>query len=332
MNKTLRGRLFSWTKRLLPIIAFAVPLSILYRLYPESFNMTWKGRTYYLFFIWLLVLETILNWEVLEKSLWKPKPLKTIILLVSLFLPTIYVFVANYASLNASIIEFASKYGVLSDLVGLMPLAIEYLVFTVTLTLIIIAEHGVETLPKYSLSIFFLGILGLVYLVDNLYPYGRFIPFQIIVPATSQLAANVLSTMGFKTTLSNSVDPACGLITIIKVYNAQDVFLWGFGVAWPCAGVDSLLLYSIVTLLFLREFVPSLKAKLAYFFIGAAVTYFINVLRIVSIFLVAINRGDWRRFHDYYGPLYSVVWIISYLLIIIGTQLAWRIIKNRFTR
>jgi thaumarchaeosortase len=313
----------------MPIVAFAVPLLILYHLYPASFDMTWKGRTYYLFFIWLLVMEAILNWEALEVE-WEGKSFKTLILSVFLALPTVYVVIANYIGFNDFIVNFAINHGVYPNQVWLMPLAVEYLTFTILLALVVVAEYKIETLTKYSLSIFFLGTIGLVYLVDNLYPFGRFIPFQIIVPTTSQLAANVLNTMGFKTTLSNSIDPTFGSITTLKVYNAQNVFLCRFDIAWPCAGVDSLLLYSIVTLLFLREFVPSLKAKLAYFFIGAAVTYFINVLRIVSIFLVAINGGDWRRFHDYYGPLYSVVWIISYLLIITGTQLIWRVVKNRF--
>jgi thaumarchaeosortase len=330
MNSTLRNKI-STAKKLMPIFAFAVPLLILYHLCPASFSMTWKGRTYYLFFIWLLVMETILNSEALEVR-WGGKSFKTLILSVVLALPTVYVITANYAGFNDSIVNFAVNRGVYPDHVWLMPLAVEYLTFTILLVLVIVAEYKIETLTKYSLSIFFLGTIGLVYLVDNLYPFGRFIPFQIIVPTTSQLAANVLNTMGFKTTLSNSIDPAYGSITTLKVYNAQDALLARFGIAWPCAGVDSLLLYSIVTLLFLREFIPSLKAKLAYFFIGAAVTYFINVLRIVSIFLVAINGGDWRRFHDYYGPLYSVVWIISYLLIIAGTQLIWRVIKNRFIR
>ncbi|MGQ9726731.1 MAG: hypothetical protein ACUVQL_06335, partial [Candidatus Bathycorpusculaceae bacterium] len=35
------------------ILAFAIPFFILYALYPESYEATWKGRTYYLFFLWL---------------------------------------------------------------------------------------------------------------------------------------------------------------------------------------------------------------------------------------------------------------------------------------
>ena len=62
------------------------------------------------------------------------------------------------------------------------------------------------------------------------------------------------------------------------------------------------------------------------FVIGAVGTYIVNILRIVSIYVIAINQGDWRTFHDYYGELYSITWIIAYLLIII---LSRRIQRSR---
>jgi len=40
----------------------------------------------------------------------------------------------------------------------------------------------------------------------------------------------------------------------------------------------------------------------------------------VSIFIIGINGGDVWRFHDYYGSLYSITWIVAYPLIIIAIQ------------
>jgi len=73
----------------------------------------------------------------------------------------------------------------------------------------------------------------------------------------------------------------------------------------------------------------SWKAKIGYFAIGAAVTYFINILRIVTIFMIGMNGGDVELFHSFYGPLYSVAWIVSYPLIILGSQSLWRKITHR---
>jgi hypothetical protein len=60
-----------------------------------------------------------------------------------------------------------------------------------------------------------------------------------------------------------------------------------------------------------------------YFVFGAAVTYFINALRIVTIFMIAINGGDVGLFHNYYGQLYSLFWIMSYPLMIMGSRALW---------
>ncbi|MEM2910919.1 MAG: exosortase/archaeosortase family protein [Candidatus Bathyarchaeia archaeon] len=325
------GKIVSIFKKLLPVLSFIIPFAILYSLYPNSFESTWKGRTYYFFFLWLILLETILSWEEFKKEKWRAKTIKTVALATFIALPTIYVVVANYYGFNNFIVDLALRYkigGSEASFANMMPLSVEYLVLTVFFALVILAEYGIGSLPKYAISIFFLGLIGMVYLIDNLYPYGWFTPFQIMVPTTAQLAANVLNFMGFQTKLDNIRNPVYGSLTLLSVYNSEGATLTRFAIGWPCAGADSLLIYSIITLAFLKKKNVSLKAGLAYFLVGAIITYAINVLRVVSIFLIAINGGDWARFHDYYGSLYSITWIISYPLIIVGSQVLWRKLRS----
>jgi hypothetical protein len=54
--------------KLLPLMAFAVPLLWLYLLHPASFELMWKGRTFQLFFVWLIALELILSWENIQPN------------------------------------------------------------------------------------------------------------------------------------------------------------------------------------------------------------------------------------------------------------------------
>jgi exosortase/archaeosortase family protein len=72
----------------------------------------------------------------------------------------------------------------------------------------------------------------------------------------------------------------------------------------------------------------SWKAKIAAFSVGAAVTYFINVLRIATFYPIGMDYGvnseQVRMFHNYYGPLYSIAWIAAYPLLILGSQMLWR--------
>src|SRR3990170_2938702 len=53
---------------LLPLLGFSVACLLLFLLHPESFELMWKGRTFQLFFVWLILLELILGWESLQNN------------------------------------------------------------------------------------------------------------------------------------------------------------------------------------------------------------------------------------------------------------------------
>lgn len=308
--------------KLSPVFSFIVPFLILYFLYPSSFEATWKGRTYYLFFLWLVSLEMVLNWEKLQtRNISRLRSIKTIAFIVSLLLPTIYVVVANYCELNTTIVDLARQNNV--SWADWMPLSIEYLVFAVFFALTILLLYRLRGLADFSISIFFMGLIGIIYTIDNLYAYGHFTPFQVFVPTTAMLAANVLNLMGYQTQwLGEQLGTP-----VLKAWNSKGEAR--FGIAWPCSGVESLLIYTATIMLFLKKIPIPWKHKTVYFIFGAIVTYFINVLRIVTIFAIAINGGDVWAFHNYYGQLYSITWIISYPLIIIGSRVLWGKIRER---
>jgi thaumarchaeosortase len=175
---------------------------------------------------------------------------------------------------------------------------------------------GKRGLHGFVLPAIFVALVGIIYTIDNVFPYGQFTPFQLLVPTTANLAGFVLRLMGY------AVLPGTenGMPTL------QVSGSWGttttFAIAWPCAGIESLLIYTAVSLLFLLRMPLSWKAKAGFFVIGAAVTYAINVLRIASLFIIGmqnsgnINAQPVQDFHFYYGPLLSLAWIVSYPLII----------------
>jgi len=323
-------RYFNILIKWLPIVAFIIPLSILYYLDPGSFNMTWEGRTYYLFFAWLMTLETILNWDRLQPKRWKLRSAWTIFFIISLSLPTIYVIGSNYYGWNGALLNFAER-SINSDpnISQYMPLSIEYLVFTVLFVAIAYAAYGVASLRNYSITAVFLGLIGSVYTINNLYPYGLFTPFQILVPTTTILAARILNIMGYSTAIVYSTIPKQGLMPVLTATSSTGQSAQ-YAVAWACSGIDSLLIYSVTILLFLKSSAVSWKQGLVYFVFGAVVTYLINALRIATIFMIGVGGGDINPFHNYYGPLYSISWIICYPLLIIATRALWtRIVPGR---
>jgi exosortase/archaeosortase family protein len=224
-------------------------------------------------------------------------------------------------------VDLATKNNIVDPWVSAMPLSTEYLVFTALFALIIMLEYGIEGLKSHAISTVFLGTIGALYMIDNVYPNGKFTPFQIIVPTTATLAANLLSFMGYRIKWYPTIDGMPDL----KVTNPQGTSSARFLIAWPCSGVESLLIYSVTILLFLKNSTISWKQRIVYFAFGAAVTYFINILRIVTIFIIGINGGDPMAFHDYYGQLYSITWITSYPLLIIGSRALWGKIRTNAT-
>ena len=312
--------------KVLPIVSFVIPVFLLYCIYPNTYEPvwtgTWKNRMYYLFFIWILVLETILSWKELKTKKLDPRSAKSILVVVTLLLPTIYVILANYFGLNATIVNISKNYNVREGWAELMPLSTEYLVFAALFALIIASVSSLQGLKDYLISTFLLGLVGAIYMADNIYPFGAFTPFQILVVPTAMCASTFLGIMGYTTSLSTQG----GMPVLIASSSHGANF--GAQIAWPCSGVESLLIYTLVILLFLRKSAIPLTHKIVYFVVGATVTYLINALRITTLFVIAINGGDWGLFHDYYGSLYSISWIICYPLIIIGTQMLSERIRN----
>ena len=324
-------------KRLLPFLALIVPIVLLYALYPKSFEGdwegSWQGRFFYIFFLWLVILETILSWEDLEKSkISKVGSIRTAVLIVAVVLPTVYIVAANFLGVNTIIVNLAEQVGIFFH--NRMPLVAEYLVFAILFNAITLLMYGKRSIKDFSISAFFLVIIGLVYMVDDVYPYGRFTPFQLIVPTTTNLAAQTLNLMGYSTSVKQITTLFWGSMPELTAWDPRmpSQTYTSFSIAWPCAGVESLIIYTVTILLFLKRSSIPRWSKIVYFVIGAVVTYFINALRIVSIFVVAMNDGNWMQFHNIYGPLYSISWIISYPLIIIGSQLLWSKTRTRRER
>ena len=325
-----------YTIKLLPLIAFIVPLALLYLLNPadpylnlsgqDSFNFMWKGRTFQLFFIWLVALQFILGWETIKPQISRQNRARLAAVAIALALPTVYVVAENYLGLNGAIAAWTQQNGV--AFYASMPLAIEYLVFAALFSSVALLFFGKKGLVGFALPALFAGLVGVLYTIDNVFPYGTFTPFELLVPTTANLAAIVLGAMGY------GVVPGTDFATSMPTLQVTGPLGTAkFAIAWPCAGIESLLIFTAVALLFLTRMRISWKAKVGYFAVGAAVTYFINVLRIANIFIIATQYGvdssQVQMFHFYYGPLYAMAWIVAYPLIILASQGLWHMLKNR---
>jgi thaumarchaeosortase len=320
----------------MPLIAFAIPLLFLYILNPaemylgsmspqDSFEAMWKGRTFQLFFIWLIALEFILDWEVLKLKITLRNKPRTLLYVGVLTLPTLYVLTEAYFGLSPAITNWAMQSNI--AFAAWMPLALEYIAFSVFLVLMVGVSFGKKGIAGFALPALFSAIVGVLFAIDNMFPYGEFTPFQLLVPTTSSLAAGVLGLMGNSVVMGTEI--STGMPTLDVAGPLGQV---KFAIAWPCAGVESLLIFTAVSLLFLKRMKMSWKAKIGVFALGATVTYFINVMRIAVIFTLGMQFGansiQVQDFHFIYGPLCAMAWIISYPLIILAVDGFFRRIRR----
>ncbi len=321
----------SFLLKLLPLVAFAIALLWLYLLEPATFELMWKGRTFELFFIWLISLELILGWETLRESkLRKMVSVRTLAFIAALTLPTLYVAASYYWGLNGAIFSWATNSHIVWA--NTMPLSTEYLAFAIMFSAMVLLSFGFKGLKAFSVPAFFLIIVGAIYTIDNIYPYGQFAPFQIFVPTTTTLSAAILNLMGYTTSMTYIQSGTQGTMPLLTATDPHTLASASFSIAWPCAGIESFLIFTVVILLFLKRMPINLKGKIGYFAFGAAITYIINALRIVNIFTAGMVYGEnsvqVQNIHFYYGPLYAVAWIVSYPLIILVSQNLWRKIRK----
>src|SRR5271157_5070866 len=113
------------------LLSFVVSFCMLYLVAPASFEATWVGRTFYLLFLWLFLLELILNREKFEAKLKRLKSARTAVFLGPIALPSIYVAAENLGGLHAVLTRIALQSSLSSHSASLLPLTTEYLVFAV---------------------------------------------------------------------------------------------------------------------------------------------------------------------------------------------------------
>jgi thaumarchaeosortase len=95
-------------------------------------------------------------------------------------------------------------------------------------------------------------------------------------------------------------------------------------VFWPSAGVQSIIIYSLVMLAFLLKMDIPARRKLVYFGFGIIGTASVNVIRITSLSLFALmittDIKQWEAFHSLAGELMFLPWLGVYLTSVIWLE------------
>lgn len=316
------------------MVCFIIPVILL--LYLDFFNLeafsdvfnqnfvftwTWKGRMFYMMFLWLLFIESIIDWNYITEN--KPKYAPRLIAsLICALIPTVYILAINFLGLNQIILNLGEYFNIdAGDFIYFhWPLSCEYLVFVIFFMASTIIAYKLQGLKIFSTSFAFLGGVSVAYMFDTIYPFGVFKPLQAFALPTAATTAAIFDLLGYATSLTFPVpygESNLPLLTVIADGNIANV-----AIAWACAGVHSLLLYVLIIAVFFKKSSISAFRKLLYFVIGLFGTYMVNVLRIFSIVIIFLKSGSEAAFtfHDTYGEIFFFTWMFLYLLLIVCVQ------------
>lgn len=287
------------------------------------FDFTWKGRMFYLFFAWLLVLESILDWEAItEKRDAAHNRIRVILPCVFAAVPLLYILSVNFLGLNHVILNLGQALHIKpGDFTNEhWPLSLEYLILASFFILAALLADGFAGLKRYSISLSLLSGIGVIYMVDTIWPFGTFEPMQLLAFPTAAFAKALLELLSYNVALTYNVSSEYGSLPILTV--GKGGLSVSRGIGWQCAGVHSLLLFALITLVFFKKTTMQRERKIIFFLIGAAGTYLTNILRISSFFTIAVHYGEdaGNVFHDSYGELYFIAWMLLFFIIIITVE------------
>lgn len=289
------------------------------------FELTWKGRMFLLVFLWIALIESAMDWNKFVDE--KPKNRYIIIAsLICALIPTLYIVAVNFFGLDLTVLQIGHDvFGVLSvrgmnepwDFLHLhWPISCEYIVFAVFFISAVLLAYKTKGLKSLSISFALLAGIGVAYMVDTVFPFGIFRPLQTFALPTAAVAAGILDLLGYAVSMTFPVYSGDSRLPSLTVRAGGQTA--SVGIAWACAGVQSLLLYMLIIFVFFKKSDISSFRKLSYFVIGLFATFFVNVARVIAIIFVMLNEGNAAGmvFHDTYGEMFSVIWIFLYILLI----------------
>jgi hypothetical protein len=166
------------------------------------FELTWKGRMFYLFFMWLFLLETILDWKtIIQKQPTFQNRFRILLTCIFMIIPTVYILSFNFLGLNQTIINLGQTLKIIPNLINDWTLTIEYLVLVSCFILATWSAYGIAGLKSFAISLSLLAGIGVIYLVDTIRPYGSLEPMQLLTLPTVAYAAGLLDLLGYSVTL-----------------------------------------------------------------------------------------------------------------------------------
>jgi thaumarchaeosortase len=300
-------------------IVLIAPILFTLVAYPDTFSLAWnEGRGVFLFAMAFIAAELAgLKLKASKNRFY---------IVIALASITIGYFAALPFGLRDSIIEAAPSFNVaLIDSWIWMWDYVVMSIFVFSSLIVLFNKNWYKIAPAGA--IFLTGTAAFL-ATDAFFPYDTLGPLQYIVPIYLQIDQNVINFIDKSITNVGPENPE----SPANPATARDNFLilnglhgpFALKVFWPSAGVDSMILFTLIMLAFLLKLHIPGKRKLIYFIIGAFGTVAVNIIRITSLSLYALvvttNVSEWEAFHSVAGMIMFLPWLGVYIGIVMFVE------------
>ena len=289
----------------------------------ESFILGWnEGRSGLLFGAFFLLMEWQEARNLLKVRLTRKREIAfaLCVALLSLFFIAVYAF-----DLHAVVAEAGKTLNVQNDTflknwVWLW----EYIVLAVYMLGVVTSLFTVRSISKFSVPFVYLLGMASILLLDGVYPYESLGFLQGMVPMITEIVLGLLWLSGVYIMRSpelNAPRPSVQVIDNMLAIRGTTGYM-NLLMYWPCVGVLSMLIYSLIIIILMVKLEAPLKRKIMYAAVGAVGTFITNILRIFMItYYVAYISVDIKIFHENIGEILFLVWVIAFLMIVTQSEI-----------
>lgn len=269
--------------------------------FPDTFSLSWnQGRGGYLFALAFVVAELV--------GLKIQIPTKRLLAVIPLAALTIAYLVGLEYGLREYIEESAKVYAV--ELIFSWTWMWDFIIMAIFVVVSLFIFFGKKWIRIAPAGPIFLTGSAVILSLDAFFPYDTLGPLQYVVPPLLEINAWVITSLdlGIATTRDN------------LLFLKGDHGAMALQVFWPSAGVHSVIIYSLVMMVFLLKMNIPRNRKAIYFGIGIIGTIGVNMIRIFSLSVYALkvttNAQQWEEFHSVAGEIMFLPWLFVFLFVV----------------
>ena len=273
---------------------------------PGSFGFVWnQGRGGFIFAAIFLMIEYFDVRRQLRPSL---SGRRAVLVLSVLVLSLAYFSSIELGHLQIRILELGELLNI--QLSSSFLWLWDYLVLLLYFAVVISASYGWKNLRKMPSGMVYLAGFMIILALDTFFPFESLGPLQAIVPILLSIDVFLIHLFG--------IGEAVVVGNYITLTGNHGPFT--LAVFWPSAGVHSMIIYSLIMLIFLMKLDIRFPKKITYFVAGAIGTFMVNAFRIfflsAYVMIVSTDSRSFESFHAVAGELLFLPWLATFLFLV----------------